>query len=70
LSDKISEDQLTQEKEFIEKLKPFSESKEWVESSLQIFTARDFMEVFRISQDEYKFYVWPWGQDNECPFQN
>jgi hypothetical protein len=68
LSEKVSEEQLIQEKECIERRKPFSETKEWGKSCVQIFTDEDFMEVFRISPEEYKFYVWPWENDEEKPF--
>ena len=64
----VSPDQLTKEKEYIDTLKPFSETKEWLESSIQIFTDNDFMEVFRILPAVYKLYVWPWGDENEKPF--
>lgn len=64
----VSPEQLTQEKEYIEALKPFSETKEWTESSVQIFTDENFMEVFKILPSVYKLYVWQWGSDNEKPF--
>jgi hypothetical protein len=56
----VSEEQLLHEKEFIENLIPFSTVKGWIRSSSQIFTDRDFMEVLRISYDEYKLYKEPW----------
>jgi NurA-like 5'-3' nuclease len=68
LVDYVSPEQLTKEKESIEILKPFSETQELPESSIQIFTDTNFIEVFRISPAIYKLYVWPWGKDNEKPY--
>jgi len=68
LSEKLSKEQLIQEKEYVENLKPFSQTSEWIESSVQIFTDEDFMEVFRVLPSVYKLYVWPWDSDNEKPF--
>jgi len=68
LSELVSEEQLLQEKEYIEKLKPYSESSDWTVSAFQILTEENFMEVFRIFLDDNKLYVWPWGKDNEKPF--
>jgi hypothetical protein len=68
LTDYVSQEQLTKENELIEILKPYSETQEWTESSNQIFTDTDLIEVFRISPTVYKLYVWPWDSDNENPF--
>jgi hypothetical protein len=68
LSDFISPKQFTEEKKYILKLRPFSAIGEWCESATQIFTEENFMEVFRVLPDEYKFYVWPWGEDNKKPY--
>ena len=68
LSDFIFPEQFTEEKNYILKLKPYSETDEWYDSSVQIFTDENFMEVFWISPEVYKFYVWPWDNDNEKPF--
>src|ERR1035437_9882244 len=64
----VTQEQFSKEKECIDTLKPFSETKEWTESSVQIFTDNDFMEVFRILPTVYKLYVDPWSADNENPF--
>ena len=58
LSGKLSKEQLIEEDVYIKNLKPYSETSDWVESSVQIFTDEDFMEVFRTFQNEYKLYVW------------
>jgi len=68
LSTLVTAEQLVAEKEYIEKLKPYSETYEWGESSVQIFTDENFIEVFRTAHNEYKLYVWPWDEDNEYPF--
>lgn len=68
MSDYLSDIQLQNESTYIENLKPFSESKEWLKSTSQIFTKTDFIEVLRVSSKEYKLYVWPWDMDNENPF--
>jgi hypothetical protein len=60
LTDLVSEEQLIEEKEFIEKAKPYFASSDWNESVVQIFTDENFIEVFRIFPDDYKLYVWPW----------
>jgi hypothetical protein len=60
---------LFEEKEYIPNMQPFSQTKDWKKSADQIFSDENFMEVFRISPDEYKLYVWPWGEDNEKPFE-
>lgn len=62
----LSLEQLLEEREFILKNRPFSETSEWCESAEQIFTDENFMEVFSIFPDKYKLYVWPW--DNGIPF--
>jgi hypothetical protein len=49
-----------EESENIEKCKPFSVTGDWILSAVQIFTDENFMEVFRISPNLYKFYIWPW----------
>jgi len=64
-----SPEELTNEKEFIEQLDPYSITNDWLESMNQIFTDEFFIEVFRIFQAEYKLYVWPWGADNPKPFK-
>jgi hypothetical protein len=56
----VSEEQLLQEKEFIENLTPFSTVKSWLKSTAQAFTDQYFMEVIRISQQEYKLYKESW----------
>lgn len=68
LPDYLSTEQLTAEKENIENRKPYSETKEWTESSVQILTKENFIEIFRILPSVYKLYVNPWGEDNEKPF--
>ena len=68
LSIYISPEQLTIEIENIENHMSFSETKEWIKSATQIFTDKNFIEVFRILPSKYKLYVWPWGTDNEKPF--
>jgi hypothetical protein len=69
LSEKLTKEKLLGEKEYIENLKPFCQTSEWTESSAQIFTDINFIEVFRISPDMYKLYVNPWGAHNEKPFR-
>ena len=64
----VSPEQLTKEKEYIKTLNPFSETQEWSNSSVQIFTDTNFIEIFRILPAVYKLYVWPWSVDNEKPF--
>ncbi len=63
-----SPEELTNEKEFIDQLDPYSITNDWRESMNQIFTDEFFIEVFRIFQAEYKLYVWPWSADNPKPF--
>jgi hypothetical protein len=60
---------LTQEKENIEILEPYSDTQEWSESADQIFTDNNLIEVFRISTTIYKLYVWQWDSDKENPFR-
>ena len=48
LSTYMSPEQLTKEILNIEENKPFSETKEWLESTDQIFTQENFIEVFRL----------------------
>ena len=69
LSEFISPEQLAIEMACIIKLKPYSETGEWVDSSVQIFADKNFMEVFWISPEEYKFYVWTWENDDERQFK-
>ena len=64
-----STEELTNEKEFIEQLDPYSITNDWQESMSQIITDEFFIEVFRIFPVEYKLYVWPWGADNPKPFK-
>ena len=64
----LSEEQLFHEKEFIEELIPFSTVKNWLKSSAQVFTDEYFMEVMRISQQEYKLYKESWQENNEKIF--
>lgn len=68
LSDFISPQQFIEEEKYILKLRPYSETDEWYDSSVQIFSDENFMEVFWISPEVYKFYVWPWENDDERPF--
>ena len=68
LSQLLSKDIIEEETEYIQNLRPYSETNDWQKSSVQIFTDEYFMEVFRIFQNEYKLYMWPWGDDNEKPF--
>ena len=63
-----STEELTNEKESIEQLDPYSKTNDWFVSMTQIFTNEYFIEVFRIFPAEYKLYVWPWGNDNPKPF--
>ncbi|MFC2080364.1 hypothetical protein ACFLRQ_02705 [Bacteroidota bacterium] len=56
------------EKIYIDGLIPVVKSKDYCESSCQIFSDTYFMEVFRINNNFYKFYGWKWGPDNEKPF--
>jgi hypothetical protein len=60
LLESMTEEQLFHEKEFIEELTPFSTVKNWLKSSAQVFTDEYFMEVMRISQQEYKLYKESW----------
>ena len=69
LSEYLSPEQFVKEKECILKLRPYSETGEWVDSSVQIFTEENFMEVFWISPNTYKFYVLKWENDDERPFK-
>jgi hypothetical protein len=55
----MSAEDLIHEKEYIEKLIPFSSVKDWSKSITQVFTDKDFMEVMRISPKEYKLYKEP-----------
>jgi len=68
LSNLVTAEQLVTEKGYIEKLKPYPETYDWVESSVQIFADENYIEVFRIAQNEFKLYVWPWDADNEKPY--
>lgn len=61
----VPEKQLFQEKEFIEKLIPFSTVKNWSKSSTQVFRDKNFLEVLRISLKDYKLYEDTWEEDNE-----
>jgi hypothetical protein len=56
----VSEEHLLLEKEFIENLIPFSTVKNWPKSTAQAFTDEYFMEVMRISPQEYKLYKESW----------
>ena len=56
----VSEEQLLQEKDFIENLIPFSTVKSCLKSTAQAFTDQYFMEVMRISMQEYKLYKESW----------
>lgn len=67
LSKHLSTEQLIVEKENIENRKPFSVTKEWIESVVQIFTDTNFIEVLGISPGVYKLYIEPWGDNNENP---
>ncbi len=62
----IDEQQLREEKIFINKLKPIIESKDWSNSICQIFTDKEMMEVFRVTRRKYKLYRMPWK--NGIPF--
>ena len=60
--------QFTEERQNIINLQPFSKTNDWFDSSTQILTNENIMEVFRTLPELYKLYVWPWGEDNEKPF--
>ena len=61
----LSDDQLIEEEENISNLLPLRETGEWAESSIQVLTDQEMIEVFRIMPDVYKLYVCPWEDDNE-----
>ncbi len=63
-----STEELTNEKEFIEQLDPYSITNDWRVSMTQIFTDELDIEIFRIFPAEYKLYVLPWGNDNPKTF--
>jgi hypothetical protein len=65
----LSELQLIEERQNIISLLPFSKTNDWFDSSTQILTNENMMEVFRTLPDLYKLYLWPWGDDNEKPFE-
>jgi hypothetical protein len=65
----LTPSELTEARERIEQLEPYSIGNDWFESSSQIFTDMHLIEVFRIFPAEYKLYVYPWGDDNPKPFK-
>ncbi len=64
-----SPEELTNEKEIIEQLDPYSITNNWAVSMTQIFTDELDIEIFRIYPAEYKLYVWPRGDDNPNHFE-
>jgi hypothetical protein len=69
LSEKLSEIELANEILLIENLVPFSVSATWLKSSTEIFTDIEYIEIIRLLPDQYKLYIWAWGDDNEYPFK-
>ncbi len=68
LRELVLEDQLQNEQQYLKKLKPFMQVRDWFESSVQIIIEEDYMEVFRIRKNTYKLYLRPFWDDNEKPF--
>lgn len=68
LSEFVPSEQLAKEMACILKLKPYTKTGEWQDSSVQIFTDEYLIEVFLITWKVFKLYVWLWGVTNKKPF--
>jgi hypothetical protein len=56
----LSAEQLIEEKNYIESLKPISNTNDWFKSAIQIFTDDHILEVFRTTPIIYKLYAATW----------
>jgi len=68
LSSYVAEDQILEEMKYLEGILPIVETKDWAESSVQIFTDTFFIEVMQINKTSYKLYAYEWKSDDEKPF--
>lgn len=64
----LSSDQIKNEEPFIDNIQPIVETKDWFESSTQIFSKTHLLEVMQINQTTYKLYADKWRSDDEKPF--
>ena len=70
LSSYVSSDQIKEELTHFNRIKSMVDSKDWFESSFQIFSETHLLEVMKINSFHYKLYASKWDSPDQNPFSN
>ncbi len=66
----ISNDQIREELTHFSRIKSMVDSKDWFQSSFQIFSKTHLLEVMKINGNQYKLYASKWDSPDQNPFSN